>query len=71
MSLSQVKHCVRIRNAFDKKIKLEVSGGVTLKTVKKIAAAGVERISVGALTHSARSVDISLEIEKVSLKARK
>ena len=70
MSLFEVKQCVRIRNAFDKKIKLEVSGGVTLKTIKKIAAAGVERISIGALTHSARSIDISLEIKKVQIKSR-
>jgi nicotinate-nucleotide pyrophosphorylase (carboxylating) len=42
---------------------LEASGGVTLKTVARIAATGVDRISVGAITHSAPSIDISLEIE--------
>lgn len=42
---------------------LEASGGVNLGTVKAIALTGVDRISVGALTHSAPSVDISLEIE--------
>jgi nicotinate-nucleotide pyrophosphorylase (carboxylating) len=41
---------------------LEASGGVTLETVSEIAATGVHRISVGELTHSARAVDISLEI---------
>jgi nicotinate-nucleotide pyrophosphorylase (carboxylating) len=39
----------------------EASGGVTLKTVRAMAAAGVDRISVGALTHSAPAVDLSLE----------
>lgn len=42
---------------------IEASGGVSLETVAEIAATGVDRISIGALTHSARSVDISLEIE--------
>jgi nicotinate-nucleotide pyrophosphorylase (carboxylating) len=41
---------------------LEASGGVTLDTVAGIAATGVHRISVGSLTHSAKAVDISLEI---------
>jgi nicotinate-nucleotide pyrophosphorylase (carboxylating) len=36
---------------------------VTLETVRSIASTGVERISVGALTHSAPALDISLEIE--------
>jgi len=46
-----------------RKIVFEASGGVTLRTVAKIAATGVDRISVGAITHSARWIDISLEIE--------
>ena len=41
---------------------LESSGGVTLQNVSEIARTGVERISVGALTHSATAVDLSLEI---------
>lgn len=41
---------------------LEASGGVNLETVSEIAATGVHRISVGKLTHSAKAVDISLEI---------
>ena len=41
----------------------EASGGVTLETVGKIAKTGVDSISVGALTHSARAVDLSLEVE--------
>jgi len=47
------------------KVKLEASGGVTLKNVRQIAATGVDYISVGALTHSARAVDMSLELTHV------
>ncbi len=43
---------------------LEASGGVSLDTVEQIAATGVDIISVGALTHSARAVDISMKIRK-------
>jgi len=42
--------------------KLEASGGVTLDTVRAIAETGVDYISVGALTHSARSLDVSMEV---------
>ena len=42
--------------------RLEASGGVTLDTVRAIAETGVDFISVGALTHSARSLDVSLEV---------
>jgi nicotinate-nucleotide pyrophosphorylase (carboxylating) len=47
------------------KVKFEASGGVTLKTVRRIAASGVDYISVGALTHSARAIDMSLELTHV------
>ena len=40
----------------------EASGGVTLKNVKKIAATGVDRISVGTITHSATGIDLKIEI---------
>ena len=42
-------------------VKLEASGGVTLQTVRTIAETGVDRISVGALTHSAKALDIALD----------
>jgi len=45
------------------KAQIEVSGGVTLKDARRIARLGVERISVGALTHSAQAMDFSLEAE--------
>jgi nicotinate-nucleotide pyrophosphorylase (carboxylating) len=41
---------------------LEASGGVTLDTIRPIAETGVDFISIGALTHSARSLDVSLEV---------
>jgi len=46
------------------RVPVEVSGGVTLERAAQIAALGVDYISVGGLTHSARAVDISLEFEE-------
>ena len=45
-------------------VELEASGGVTLETVRSIAQTGVERIAIGAITHSAPALDISLEVEE-------
>ncbi len=42
--------------------KTEASGGITLETIREVAATGVDAISVGALTHSARSLDVSMEV---------
>jgi nicotinate-nucleotide pyrophosphorylase (carboxylating) len=47
-----------------KRFEVEASGGVTLKTVRKIAETGVDFISAGALTHSALSLDLSLKVIK-------
>ncbi len=44
---------------------LEASGGVTLENVGAFASTGVDRISIGALTHSAKSLDVTLDIEKL------
>jgi nicotinate-nucleotide pyrophosphorylase (carboxylating) len=44
-------------------IQLEASGGITLDTVRAVAQSGVDRISVGALTHSARALDLALDFE--------
>jgi len=59
MMPSQLRRAVRIVKG---RAKTEASGGVTLKTVGAIARTGVDFISVGALTHSARSLDFSLEM---------
>ncbi|MBJ7258893.1 MAG: carboxylating nicotinate-nucleotide diphosphorylase [Chthoniobacterales bacterium] len=61
MTLEQMREAVGIRG--QKTILLEASGGVNLKTVRAIAETGVDCISVGALTHSARAVDFSMEIK--------
>src|SRR5437868_13229034 len=50
----------------NRKVKFESSGGVNLKTVRRIAAPGVDFISVGALTHSAPAIDLSLELTPIS-----
>ena len=61
MSLEMLQTAVSIRNERAPRIQLEASGGVTLETLRQIAETGVDRISVGALTHSARSLDIGLD----------
>lgn len=64
MPPAMMHEAVRRRNAVAPEVKLEASGGVTLQTVRAIAETGVDRISVGALTHSAPSLDIALDYEK-------
>lgn len=61
MSLDQLRRAVSRRNAVAPGIELEASGGVDLRTVRGIAETGVDRISVGALTHSAGVLDIALD----------
>jgi len=48
------------------KVKFEASGGVNLRNIRQIAATGVDFVSIGALTHSARAIDFSLELRHVS-----
>jgi nicotinate-nucleotide pyrophosphorylase (carboxylating) len=59
MSPDQLRACVSLRRSG---LKFEASGGVSLKTVRQIAETGVDYISVGQLTHSARAIDFSLEL---------
>lgn len=59
----QTKKAVRLKNILNPKIKLESSGNMNLKTVRAYALAGVDTISVGALTHSVGAHDFSLLIE--------
>ena len=54
---------LRDRSAKKGKVALEASGGVTLETVRSIALTGVDRISVGAITHSAPALDIGMDVE--------
>lgn len=60
MDLKRLRLAVKI---IHHRAKTEASGGVSLKTVRAIARTGVDFISVGALTHSARAVDIGLDFE--------
>lgn len=59
MTLPQIREAVEL---IDKRATVEVSGGVTDKTLAELARTGVDVISVGALTHSARCVDLSMRI---------
>jgi nicotinate-nucleotide pyrophosphorylase (carboxylating) len=66
MDTDTLREAVRLRNensAAGKRPSLEASGGVDLETVRPIAEAGVDAISIGALTHSAPTLDFSLLIE--------
>jgi nicotinate-nucleotide pyrophosphorylase (carboxylating) len=63
MSVAMLRDAVALRNQVAPAIELEASGGVNLTTVGAIAETGVERISVGALTHSAVSLDVALDWE--------
>jgi nicotinate-nucleotide pyrophosphorylase (carboxylating) len=64
MSEREIRQAVMLNNG---RAKLEASGNVTLANVRQIADTGVDYISVGALTHSARNLDVSLIISKVSV----
>jgi nicotinate-nucleotide pyrophosphorylase (carboxylating) len=60
MSLGEVAECVSLSHG---RVLLEVSGGVSLENIRAYAETGVDRISIGALTHSAPAVDINFLIE--------
>ena len=59
MTLDELRQAVRLAGG---RARLEASGGVTLENIRAVAETGVDEISVGALTHSARSLDVSLEL---------
>ena len=58
MSCADMRKCVKLCRG---KVKTEASGGITLERAKEVAATGVTAISLGCLTHSAGSIDLSLE----------
>ena len=62
MAPAQIREAVALRR---NNIKFEASGGMTLKNVKRVAATGVDFISIGALTNTARAIDIGLEMTHV------
>jgi nicotinate-nucleotide pyrophosphorylase (carboxylating) len=59
MSLDGLRSAVALA---DGRVRLEASGGITLENIRAVAETGVDEISVGALTHSSRSLDVSLEL---------
>ncbi len=61
MSLEQLRQAVQMRGRLAPSVVLEASGGITLENVRQVALTGVDRISVGALTHQATWLDFSLE----------
>jgi len=63
LSVQEIRKAVMLRNRKGKRPLLGVSGGVTLANIRQIAKTGVDRISVGRMTHSAPAVNISIDIE--------
>jgi len=62
MTPAQIREAVALKR---NNIKFEASGGITLKNVRRVAATGVDYISIGALTNSARAIDLALEMTHV------
>ena len=62
MTPAQIREALALRKD---NVQFEASGGITLKNVKRIAATGVDYISIGGLTNAARSIDIGLEMTQV------
>jgi nicotinate-nucleotide pyrophosphorylase (carboxylating) len=65
MSVEDVKRAVELCSHVERRIPLEVSGGITLQNVRAYAETGVNFISVGMLTHSANAVDMSMRLSPV------
>ena len=61
----EMRQAVAIRNQLDAAVRLEASGGLTLETARIVAETGVDYIAVGELTHSARVLDIGLDLSTV------
>ncbi len=61
MSTAELRYCVQMCDSQHPLVQLEASGGVNLDTISAIAETGVDRISVGALTHSAVNLDLGLD----------
>lgn len=63
MSNTELRRAVKLRDNKNNKTLCEASGGINKDTITDIAATGVDRISIGAITHSSKNLDISLLIE--------
>jgi len=60
--LEDLRWAVETRRGMGSRVLLEASGGIRLENLREVALTGVDRISVGALTHSASAVDIALDV---------
>lgn len=63
MNLRSMKKAVNLKNKVNSHIKLEASGNITQKNIKSVAECGVDFISIGAMTHSVKCVDFSLNVK--------
>jgi nicotinate-nucleotide pyrophosphorylase (carboxylating) len=63
MDCPTMELAVQLRRSSGRKVALEASGGVTIETVRSVALTGIDRIAVGAITHSAPALDIGLDVE--------
>ncbi|MDH3585152.1 MAG: nicotinate-nucleotide diphosphorylase (carboxylating), partial [Phycisphaerae bacterium] len=63
MEPGDLAEAVARRNRVDRSVQLEASGGLTLENLRSAAETGVDRIAVGAITHSAPALDIGLDLE--------
>ena len=59
MSIKNLKDGIKLAKKY---YETEASGNINLKTVKSVAATGVDRISIGSITHSISAIDLKLEI---------
>ncbi len=66
MQPAEIKKCAALIRKNSPKIKIEISGGITLANIKNFSQLDVDFISVGALTHSAKAVDIGLDVVELS-----
>ena len=65
MTPEQVRACVERVQSHSRRVPLEASGGMTIDKVRAYAETGVDYISIGALTHSPKAVDLSMRIMPV------
>ncbi len=61
MHAGQLSQAVSLRDQLAPDVELEASGGISLATLRDVALSGVDRISVGAITHSAPNLDLGLD----------
>ncbi|HNC05228.1 MAG TPA: nicotinate-nucleotide diphosphorylase (carboxylating), partial [Solirubrobacterales bacterium] len=66
MDIESLKRAVDLRESGGPGTELEASGGMNLETVRAVAETGVDFISIGALTHSAPQLDVSLLLDPVN-----